>query len=470
MRCQWILPVFAVFCLSANFSVRANLNSDLNHFFNNLGYSSNVTSPQVYQGQQAGFYTGGSLYARNSVRDVQIGEVQLPSFRSGCGGIDLYTGGFSFINSQQLVSMMRSILNNTAGYAFNLALEEATPELANVMKYMNSLASEVNRMNINSCETAAGLVGSVWPKTHEAQRQVCQDIGANQGIFSDYAAARQGCGMGGGMSSTLDHAPDAYKSMALKNTNIAWKALQQNNFLQNDPELAQFFMSLSGTIVINNPGGTDRSQNQFKALPSLADDPQLLKALLQGGEARIYRCDDVSSDGCLHPSVHAVSVNQQNALRSQVSHLLSDMVDKIHQDKPLTREEIGLLNATRLPIYKMLNVQTAFAGDSTVSDIQNYADVIATDILFQYLDECLTIIKTGAASLQYPENLMMQFDKNIDLARDSVRNEEKNTYAKINMAAQLIEQTQVMEKMLAGNLSSNLINTLTWAQNLREIK
>ena len=58
------------------------------------------------------------------------------------------------------------------GYAFNLALESTTPEIANVMKYINTLSNTINNANINSCETAAGLVGTVWPKTHEAQKQV----------------------------------------------------------------------------------------------------------------------------------------------------------------------------------------------------------------------------------------------------------------------------------------------------------
>ena len=101
-------------------SSMANVNSDLNNFFNDLGFSNNTTAPNAYYGQEAGYYSGGSLFARDSVRDVQIAQVQLPSFRSGCGGIDLFTGGFSFINSQQLVDLMNNIINNSMGYAFNL--------------------------------------------------------------------------------------------------------------------------------------------------------------------------------------------------------------------------------------------------------------------------------------------------------------------------------------------------------------
>ncbi len=455
-------------CCFFSFSTRADINSDLGNFFNGLGFSTNATSPNVYQGQQAGYYTGGSLFARNSVRDVQIAEVDLPQFRSGCGGIDLYTGGFSFINSKSLTDTMQNIINNAKGYAFNLALESATPEIANAMKYMNTLASDVNKMNINSCETAAGLVGSVWPKTHEAQQQVCQDIGTNSGVFGDYAAAHQGCGAGGQMAATLNNASGPYKNLALKNGNIAWTALMQNNFLQSDPQLAEFFMSLSGTVIINNPGNSDNSTQQYKVLSSLADDQSLLKALLRGGSAQIYRCDDTSVEGCLNPAVSSVQISQDQALETQVANLLNDMVSKIYSDTPLTPEEIGLLNATRLPVYKMLNVQAAFSGSQSVLDIQDYADVIATDILFQYLDESLSVVRTSSASLQFPEAVMDQFMKSVDSARSNVREAEKSAYAQVNMAAQLIEQTQTLEQMLAGSLSAQLNSNLSWSNMMRQ--
>ena len=94
-----IFSLFSVITISAF----ASVNSDLNNFFNDLGFSDNTTAPNAYAGQEAGYYSGGSLFARDSVRDVQIAQVQLPSFRSGCGGIDLFTGGFSFIDSKQLL-------------------------------------------------------------------------------------------------------------------------------------------------------------------------------------------------------------------------------------------------------------------------------------------------------------------------------------------------------------------------------
>ncbi len=434
-----------------------------------MGFSNNETAPNAYQGQEAGYYSGGSLFARDSVRDAQIASIDLPSFRSGCGGIDLFTGGFSFINSQQLVDAMQNIINNSVGYAFNLALESTTPEIANVMKYINTLSSDINRANINSCETAAGLVGSAWPKTHVAQQQVCQDIGTNQGLFSDWASAREGCGTGGSMTSVLNNAKNnpSYNSMLLASGNIAWKAIQQNDFLKSDTELAELFMSLSGTVIVQS-GGSDTASHQFKVLSSLATDAALLKALLHGGSAKIYACDTADADGCLNPSIQSVSISQNDGLQTQVSNLLSDMTDKILSDTALTQEEIGLLQATRLPVYKMLNVQSAFAGDKSVLDLTSYSDVIATDILFQYLDESMAVIHTSANSLQYPDAIMAQFEQGISHARGNIQAAQQNAYAQIAIASQLIEQTENIEQMLAGQLSSQLSNTLKWADELRQ--
>ena len=128
----------------------ASIDSDLNHFFDSLGMVSNSTSPHAYQGQQAGYYSGGSLYARSTVRNVQLIEVDLPSFRSGCGGIDAFAGGASFVNNDQLIGMMRNVMNNAKGYTFTLMMEEVTPQIANAMKYIQDMANKANQFNINS--------------------------------------------------------------------------------------------------------------------------------------------------------------------------------------------------------------------------------------------------------------------------------------------------------------------------------
>src|SRR5262245_10391852 len=134
-------------------------------------------------------------------------------------------------------------------------------------------------------------------------------------------------------------------------------------------------------------------------------------------------------DGCLNPNIQSVSISQNDGLQTQVSQLLSDMTDKILSDTPLTQEEIGLLQAIRLPVYKMRKLQSAFAGDKSVLDLTSYSDVIATDILFQYLDENMAVVHTSASSLQYPEPIMAQFEQSISRTRASIQAAQQNAYA-----------------------------------------
>lgn len=460
------LGVLSVLLLSVH-SAMAGVNSDLNSYFDDLGFQTNVTNPSAYNGQTAGYYSGGSVFTRDAVRDVQIAQIDLPSYRAGCGGIDMFTGGFSFVNSDQLVAVSKNIMNNAVGYAFNLTMETATPEIANTMKYVQDVANKVNQASMNSCETAAGLVGSVWPKTQQAQKDVCASIGTGQGIFDDMAAARQGCGAGGQASSTMASANGAFKNLVLDNGNLAWKAIQQNSFLQSDTELAQLFLSLSGSVILRKNGTDDDATNTFTLLPSLADNDSLLKGLLHGGQVSLYKCDTTDSDGCLNPTVTSLTISDSSSLQGQVNALLNDMVSKIYTDEKLTSAEIGLLQSTRIPVYKMLNVQSAFYQDKSILDVSEYSDVIATDILIQYLTESLNVVKVSGGTLQYPPEVMKQFEDGIDKARAHVQAIQKTAYSQIAMSNQLIQQTQTIEQMLAGQLSTQLGNTLSWAKGLK---
>ena len=72
--------------------------------------------------------------------------------------------------------------------------------------FLQKLASDVNSMNMSSCQAAQGIVGGLWPKTAVSQQKICQDISGEQNLFSDWAASRQGCTLGGQYGSVTDKA------------------------------------------------------------------------------------------------------------------------------------------------------------------------------------------------------------------------------------------------------------------------
>lgn len=62
----------------------------LSHFFNNLGHASNVTSASSYEFQSARVASIGTVFSRSQLPSIQIPHIDLPKFRSGGGGIELF--------------------------------------------------------------------------------------------------------------------------------------------------------------------------------------------------------------------------------------------------------------------------------------------------------------------------------------------------------------------------------------------
>ena len=87
----------------------ADVASEMNGFFNDAGGAANVTGPTAFQGQSAGYYSLGNVWTRFPQKSVSPFNLQLPSARAGCGGIDLFAGSFSFINASEIVAMLKAI-------------------------------------------------------------------------------------------------------------------------------------------------------------------------------------------------------------------------------------------------------------------------------------------------------------------------------------------------------------------------
>ena len=157
-------------CLVSTQIQAKNIGEDLTHYFNSLNMGSNITQPHAYQAQRAGFYTGGSLYARSSVRNLQLMRVNWPKVSAGCGGIDMTFGGFSHIKGKEFVDFTKNVLNNSQGLAFQLALEQATPLLGNVATKLGNVSTWINQGGLNSCQISESGVLGLWPRTRQAQQ------------------------------------------------------------------------------------------------------------------------------------------------------------------------------------------------------------------------------------------------------------------------------------------------------------
>ena len=436
----------------------ANIGSDLNNFFNGLGYMSNSTNPGVYNSQAAGSYVGGSLFARDQVRQYQLITLDLPNYRAGCGGIDLYMGSMSFISKDNMVSLGKSIMSNGTAYAFDLALATTAPEMKHVKDTLQQIEQFVNNANVNSCEMAQNLVGGVWPKTVASQDKICKDQGTlgKEGFFSDYVKARMGCA-GNDRNTVIDSASNdpTRKQQVVYNKNLVWSLLKSKSFLAQDDELCEMMMSLTGTLIIDKNG-------HIQNVPSLANSRNLVKALIgrdDGGidKAKIWKCDDFTN--CMVVSLHEITITEENTLRYKIGNLLRKIKDSLLQTNP-SEADINIIGSfasmVHIPVVKFTEVMLSTEYGDSIVDVSELSTLISEDLLQQYLNELLQEVLNVTAGSELNEDLVKDITKRVQHARNEVAKLDPEISNKLQQKFTLINNVQHIEQQVAARVAQEL--------------
>ena len=383
-----LLPLLIALTLST--PAVASIDSDLGQFFDGLNY--NTTNPQAYKGQAANYYTGGSAFIRTPVRQAQIANVSLPSINAGCGGIDLFAGGFSYIDSDELVKMGKSIVSSAIPFAVDLALQTWAPQLKNVKDRLESIAQRINALSVNSCEAAQTSVAALSGFAGVGNKQyICATMATQNNSFADWAEAKNGCNNEAEVNKQTANATKDpnLKDAITANRNIIWYSLMKNGFLVGDKQLAEFFMSLSGTIIYDEKTNMQRYPSLFTT------NNNLVKHILEGGTVKLYRCDKQGQNECLKPTQVDYEFQKDKTLKIKISKLLNDIVTNYKTDTPLTNAQQSFLESVTLPILKMMTVSLE---SGTQPNVAAYSDVISTDLIASYLQNALTVIQGSISS------------------------------------------------------------------------
>lgn len=133
----------------------------ISEFYNSAGAGLNVTKAQAITTQSVTGGSGGSIAWRVPTKSFYPLQVTPPSIKAGCGGIDVYLGGYSFPNKEQFVQALRNYGQASLGYFFQLALKAMAPEIGATLDVINEMAQRVNQFGTNSCEAAQWTAGKM---------------------------------------------------------------------------------------------------------------------------------------------------------------------------------------------------------------------------------------------------------------------------------------------------------------------
>lgn len=119
-------------------------------WFNNATY----TAPGSFSDQTRGYVTAGGMSGRIDVHNDYLMSLTLPKVKAGCGGIDMFLGGMSFLDPDYLVQKLESILQAAPAVAFQYLLETLDEKMGNIISKMEAATNYLNSIQVNDCRLA----------------------------------------------------------------------------------------------------------------------------------------------------------------------------------------------------------------------------------------------------------------------------------------------------------------------------
>ncbi|OUS06304.1 hypothetical protein A9Q96_10035 [Rhodobacterales bacterium 52_120_T64] len=447
--------------LIAPSAIGGPVGNDLKDFWERTGGGVNYTRPSAYQGQQAGYATLGSLYVRTKPRNTSLAHIQLPSVRAGCGGIDIFGGSFSFISKEELIKLMEAIMQNAAGFAFELALESLSPTVQETVAKLRDLIQQVNSMNINSCEAGQAIVGSLWPVEDAASQHICNTIGTMSGFFADRASSRHGCGTGGEQTDTLNSATGPLADQVPVDVNYAWKAIKKNAFLSSNRNLAELFMTMTGT-AITRAAANDNEGAQHQSINPEAFSPDMIETLVEGGTLKVQHCDEVNK--CLNPIPTDITIAREESFFSLVSKVVRSMSDAISNDTEIPAEAIDLISITSVPVYETLITAKSYKYQFVDDEIALISELVAIDFAMRYINEAISEMQKSVSNTDAFGDILGDFQDSVAETQNNFAVYRRDAAERYTDAISTLEKLQLARTVLSAS-SSNKFATMISGSN-----
>ena len=444
--------------------------------FNSMGGYSNVTGPGSAQGSIGNYYTGGNLAARTPVVTTTLYNIQPPSVRrGGCGGVDMYLGGLSYVSSAQISALLRAAASNLVTELFFLALDTFVPVVSAVVKKVQAMLQVATNLSTNSCELSrtalAGMkdMGAMLSQSMTATSEDEEIGGSSTDFFAAQYESKDDATVTANNQAALS---DPAKKDRVAKGNFVWRAIYNADY--NEPTTAgsliykQILMSMIGTVII--PEDTSRGPMVLPPLQISLNDMiggNGTGALLGATMLDLYVCDAGSDGfemGCQNPTTTAVSTNVGTSFRMQALDRLTQMASNMRGVSGTgvrpTDPDLAYLATSDIPLYKLMALASA---DPQVSNqmIQQAADVLAVDYAYHYIREAYKNLSKNIAARSVAVDAVQNADYTRIMAKKDelmgqLENERVATYGKIQKTIQMAESMRSYDKVFARKVSRSL--------------
>lgn len=344
--------------------------------------------PDYFAGQKRGYYSGGSFSARWPNNATYPITIEPPRIKSGCGGIDIFLGGFSFLNFEYLVQKLQRILMSGGAVAFDLALKTLCEPCATSIKSFEAIADKLNSLQLDECTAAKDIKavlqssdGQGFASMDTIERRLGNAIKENklgQGLADLYQTITEE----DRANNNLAQKPDVLRAVSGCNAEIKEIFLSNladsgGSLLDNlgvgklalSSDYVSLIRGLVGDIRIEGP------DNAFKVTfiaPCPQNDPDDVKAFIEGNVMAKN-----SAGACTRiPDANADLVRYVQARMNSVA-------DKIRSKAPLDATDTTFIRNS--PLSLGLVLKTAVGTEQEGSTIATLSDLTAKAYVLQML-------------------------------------------------------------------------------------
>jgi conjugative transfer pilus assembly protein TraH len=343
------------------------------------------TSLGYFEGQKRGYFTGGSFSARWQQSNDYLFTAMPPKVKAGCGGIDVFLGGFSYLNFEYLVTKLQRIMQAAPAAAFDIALNVLCEPCSKTIKSLEAITNTLNNLQLDECKSSRALVATVVPPSLADAKDRQAKLAGIQGDFLQ--------------SSGINDLWKSINDQTNANTNKPIADMKQA--LAGCPADIKDVFGTTGSVINNIAAKTGFNNPAYlDMLRGLIGDISIIDAGNAGYQVgHTPPCEEnryASFDNFLDGSVYAraaggicarIGDNSAN-LTDYVRTKMNRITGRMKAKQPLMDEDSAFVDASPLSIGLVL--KAAVGTNQEASVISTLSDVTAKAYAFQLLSDLYT--------------------------------------------------------------------------------
>ncbi|WP_050569761.1 conjugal transfer protein TraH [Dickeya sp. NCPPB 3274] len=309
-------------------------------WFDNAVYD----TPSSFDSQKRGYYTMGGFSARNNTSTDYPITISPPRLNVGCGGIDAFLGGFSFLDPDYLVEKAQRAMQAAPYVAFDMALKTMCKECADTLGKIEQITNFLNGIQLNECAMAKPIATAALTQNAEALKGLWTEMTGTKSL--DEAKDRLWTESTGkiksnngnlteDLKSLIDGCPQEFRQL-MQHGSVVARAAEKIGM----SEFADTIRGYMGDVWIEM-----KSSDKVPVAVSISACPQNSK----------YSLDDMLNGRSFVKTIDKQCIPAQSKpVRDIVYSKMEKILNKMKAAQELGTDEVKFINSTNIPVYAIL--------------------------------------------------------------------------------------------------------------------